>query len=79
MKGEILCEGEILGGEFSLLFFVIFLLVNKIFYFLPHLNSWFLTVIPQELHQDVHPKKSTHQLSQENQQDSKFVVNIQIQ
>ena len=44
MKGEILCEGETLGGEFSLLFSVLFLLVNKIFYFLSHFNSWFLTI-----------------------------------
>ena len=29
--------------EFFLLFSVFFLLVNKIFYFLPHFNSWFLT------------------------------------
>jgi len=43
MKGEILCEEETLGGEFSLLFSVLFLLVNKIFYFLSHFNSWFLT------------------------------------
>jgi len=28
VEGEIFCEGETLGGEFSLLFFVIFLLVN---------------------------------------------------
>jgi len=46
VKGEILCEGKILGGEFSLLFSVLFLLVNKILSFLSHFNSWFLTIGP---------------------------------
>ena len=43
MKGEILCGGEPFEGGFSLLFSVLFLLVNKILSFLSHFNSWFLT------------------------------------
>jgi len=39
VKGEIFCE------EFSLLFSVLFLLVNKILSFLSHFNSWFLTMV----------------------------------
>ena len=45
MKGEILCEGETLGGEFSLLCSVLLILFNKILSFLCHINSWFLTIL----------------------------------
>lgn len=44
MEGEIFCEGKTFPPEeFSLLFFVLFLLCNKFFSFLYHFNSWFRT------------------------------------
>ena len=45
MKGEILCEGGTIGGEFSLLFLFFFYQSIK-FSFLSHFNSWFLTIGP---------------------------------
>ena len=51
VKGEILCERKTLGGEFSLLFSVLFLLVNKILSFLSHFTSWFLTKVEKQNNQ----------------------------
>jgi len=46
VKGEILYEGKILGGELFLLFSIPLILFNKPLSFLCHFNSWFLIISP---------------------------------